>query len=119
MGALIAEQYRERYDGSGYPHGLRGSDIVEEARLVSVCDAFDAMTHSRPWRSTIMSREAALQELRSCAGSQFDPSFAEAFIELFKRELSGRSDLDSFLAQGAEEFEYVRARARMEASLKC
>ena len=119
IGALIAEQYRERYDGSGYPHGLRGGDIVEEARLVSVCDAFDAMTHSRPWRSTIMSREAALQELRSCAGSQFDPSFAEAFIELFRRELSGRSDLDSFLAQEAEEFEYVRARARMEASLKC
>ena len=118
MGALIAEQYRERYDGSGYPRGLRGDAIIEEARLVSVCDAFDAMTHSRPWRSTIMSSEAALQELRRCAGSQFDPSFAEAFIELFGREFSGRPDLDMFLAREAEEFEYVRALARMEASLK-
>jgi putative two-component system response regulator len=119
MGALIAEQYRERHDGSGYPHGLRGDAIVEEARLVSVCDAFDAMTHSRPWRSTIMSSEAALQELRRCAGSQFDPSFAEAFIESFRREFSGRADLDIFLAREAEEFEYVRALARMEASLRC
>lgn len=118
MGALIAEQYRERYDGNGYPRGLRGDAIIEEARLISVCDAFDAMTHSRPWRSSSMSSEAALQELRRCAGSQFDPSFAEAFIESFRRELSGRVDLDIFLAREAEEFEYVRARARMEASLK-
>ena len=87
MGALIAEQYREHYDGRGYPRGLRGHDILEEARLVSICDAFDAMTHSRPWRSTIRS------------------------------ELSGRADLDIFLAREAEEFEYVQARARMEASL--
>ena len=118
MGALIAEQFRERYDGSGYPRGLRGDAIIEEARLVSVCDAFDAMTHSRPWRSTVRSSEAALQELRKCAGSQFDPSFVEAFIDSFRRELSGRADLDIFLAREAEEFEYVRARARMEASLK-
>lgn len=118
MGALIAEQYREHYDGSGYPNGLRSDDIVEEARLVSVCDAFDAMTHSRPWRSTIMSSEAALQELRRCAGGQFDPSVVEGFIELFRRALSGQADLDVFLAREADEFEYVRALERMEASLK-
>ena len=117
-GVLIAEQYRERYDGSGYPRGLRGDAIIEEARLVSVCDAFDAMTHSRPWRSTAMSSERALEELRRCAGGQFDPSFVEVLTDLFRRELSGRADLDTFLAKGAEEFEYVRARARMEASLK-
>jgi tetratricopeptide (TPR) repeat protein len=117
-GVLIAEHYRERYDGGGYPRGLRGDAIIEEARLVSVCDAFDAMTHSRPWRSTVMSNEQALEELRSCAGSQFDPSFVEGFTDLFKRELSGRAELDTSLAKEAEEFEYVRARARMEASLK-
>lgn len=66
-----------------------------------------------------MSSEAALQELRGCAGSQFDPSFVEAFVESFRRELSGHTDLDIFLARDAEEFEYVRARGRMEASLKC
>lgn len=119
MCALIAEQYRERYDGSGYPRGMRGHDILEEARLVSICDAFDAMRHSRPWRSTIKSSEAALQELSRHAGSQFDPFFVEAFIDSFEREVSGRADLDIFLAQEAEESEYVRARARMEASLKC
>ncbi len=117
MGALIAEQYRERFDGSGYPRGFSGDDIIEEARLVSVCDAFDAMTHSRPWRGTIMSSEAALQELCNCAGSQFDPLFVEAFVESFRRELSRHADLDIILAGGAEEFEYVRARARFEASL--
>ena len=65
-----------------------------------------------------MSSEAALQELRRCAGSQFDSSFAEAFVDSFRRDLSGRADLDSILARDAEEFEYVRALARMEASLK-
>lgn len=117
-GVVIAEQYRERYDGSGYPCSLRGDAIIEEARLVSVCDAFDAMTHCRPWRSTVMSKDRALEELRRCAGSQFDPSVVDAFTDLFRRDLSGWADLDTFLAKGAEEFEYVRARARMEASLK-
>ena len=50
VAAVIAEQHHEHYDGSGYPHGLSGEAIAEEARIVAVCDAFDAMTHRRPWR---------------------------------------------------------------------
>ena len=48
--AVIAEQHHERYDGSGYPRGLSGEAIAEEARIVAICDAFDAMTHRRPSR---------------------------------------------------------------------
>lgn len=114
IAALIAEQYRERYNGHGYPRGLSGEEISEEARVVAVCDAFEAMTHRRPWRSTVMTVEAALEEVHECSGAQFDPQFAKLFIDLFQNELLRRPDLDAFLAQGADEFEYVRARARME-----
>ena len=69
---------RERYDGTGYPDGLAGNAIPLGSRIVAVCDAFDAMTTDRPYR-TAMSRENALEELRRCAGSQFDPRVVKAF----------------------------------------
>jgi putative two-component system response regulator len=112
---VIAEQHHERYDGSGYPRGLSGEAIAEESRIVSVCDAFDAMTHSRPWRKTPLSIQAALGELRQQAGAHFDPLFVNTFTDVFEREFSACNDLDALLAEGADEFEYVRARARMEA----
>jgi putative two-component system response regulator len=114
VASAIAEQHHERYDGSGYPHGLSGESIAEEARLVAVCDAFDAMTHARPWRTTPLSNQAALNELRQEAASQFDPRFVDAFIDVFRRQFAGCDDLDAYLADGADDFEYVRARARME-----
>ncbi len=79
MASVIAEQHHERNDGTGYPHGLRGSSIAEEARIVSICDAFDAMTHRRSWRLKPLSIPAALDELKKCAGSQFDPRLVERF----------------------------------------
>ena len=112
---MIAEQHHERYDGSGYPRGLSGEAIAEEARIVAICDAFDAMTHKRPSRGTPLSVEGALSELKQGAGSQFDPRLVNAFVELIERELSQHADFDEFLAEGANEVEYVRVRARMEA----
>lgn len=115
IAAVIAEQHHEHYDGSGYPHGLSGDAIAEEARIVAVCDAFDAMTHKRPSRYTPLSIDAALKELLQGAGSEFDPPLVNAFVEFIRRESSRQADFDTFLAEGADEIEYVRVRARMEA----
>jgi response regulator RpfG family c-di-GMP phosphodiesterase len=76
--AKFVRASHERFDGSGYPDGLAGEEIPLGARIISVCDAFDAMTSDRPYRSA-MSAEVALDELRRCAGSQFDPVVVAAF----------------------------------------
>lgn len=74
-------KHHERWDGSGYPLGLHGKDIPVECRILAIVDAFDAMTHDRPY-SKAKSREEALEEIRSAAGYQFDPSLALVFIEI-------------------------------------
>ncbi len=74
------------------------------------------MTHRRPWRGKL-SAESAIDELKRQAGRQFDPRLVDAFVDLFKRDLAARENLDVFLAEGADEFEYVRARTRMDALL--
>lgn len=114
VAAMIGEQHHEFYDGSGYPCGLAGGAIAEEARIVAICDAFDAMTHRRPWRPIPLSIPAALNEVKQGAGRQFDPSLVHAFIDLLRREFWEHDDFDAFLADGANENEYVRVRARME-----
>ena len=74
--------HHERWDGAGYPSGLRGRSIPLEARLLAVADAFDAMTSPRPYRPPL-THERALLELCSCAGTQFDPALAELFLEVW------------------------------------
>jgi putative nucleotidyltransferase with HDIG domain len=71
--------HHERWDGGGYPSGRAGTAIPEEARLLSVADAFDAMRSTRPYRRALPERRA-LAEIERCAGTQFDPAFAEAFL---------------------------------------
>jgi len=78
--AKLVRASHEHYDGSGYPDGLAGDAIPLGARIVAVCDAFDAMTTSRPYRDA-MSVEDALAEIRACAGTQFDSTVVEAFCE--------------------------------------
>ncbi len=75
----LIRHHHERFDGRGYPDGLRGDQIPLTARIFSVADAFDAMTTDRPYRGSV-SVERALAEIRECAGSQFDPEVAEVFI---------------------------------------
>jgi two-component system cell cycle response regulator len=78
--AKIVRSTHERYDGSGYPDNLAGADIPLGARIISVCDAFHAMTSDRQYRATISFHEA-IDELRECAGTQFDPMIVDAFCE--------------------------------------
>ena len=115
VAATVAEQHHERYDGTGYPRGLSGEAIVKEARIVAICDAFDAMTHARPWRSGTLSIQAALNELGRLQKSHFDPEFVSVFINLIWREFCEHENFDAFLAEGADELEYIRARERMDA----
>ncbi len=77
IGGLVRFTH-EAYDGSGYPDGLAGQAIPIEARIVAVCDAYDAMTTDRSYRGA-RSHAEALAELRGCAGRQFDPAVVEAF----------------------------------------
>ncbi|HEY8000358.1 MAG TPA: HD-GYP domain-containing protein [Solirubrobacterales bacterium] len=72
--------HHERWDGSGYPHGLRGETIPLEGRLLGVADAFDAMTSKRAYRAAL-TVEQALAELKRCSGTQFDPELAQTFID--------------------------------------
>jgi HAMP domain-containing protein len=73
--------HHERYDGKGYPHGLRGEEIPFTARIFAVADALDAMTHDRPYRAARAIAEA-LEELRREAGKQFDPRVVEAALAI-------------------------------------
>jgi putative nucleotidyltransferase with HDIG domain len=75
----IVRHHHEHWDGSGYPHGLAGEEIPLAARVISVCDAFHAMTSDRSYREA-MTRERALAELRANAGSQFDPAVVEVVV---------------------------------------
>jgi HD-GYP domain-containing protein (c-di-GMP phosphodiesterase class II) len=70
--------HHERYDGDGYPDGLAGEDIPLGARILLVADAYDAMTSERGYSRSV-GHEAALAEVRRCAGAQFDPAVVEAF----------------------------------------
>jgi diguanylate cyclase (GGDEF)-like protein/putative nucleotidyltransferase with HDIG domain len=76
--ARLVRSSHERYDGGGYPDGLAGEDIPLGARIIAVCDAFDAMVTDRSYRRAL-GHDEALAELRACAGTQFDPVIVEAF----------------------------------------
>jgi diguanylate cyclase (GGDEF)-like protein/putative nucleotidyltransferase with HDIG domain len=79
----LVELHHERYDGKGYPYGLEGENIPKLARLLCIVDSFDAMTTERPYQKT-KSFEEAIQELRVCAGNQFDAYYVEPFIEMIE-----------------------------------
>lgn len=87
--AQVVMSHHERWDGQGYPRGLKGQEIPLAARILSVADAYDAMISRRPYKEP-MPVAAAEDELRRCAGTQFDPVVVEAFLSVPKTHEPGR-----------------------------
>ncbi|HYN87347.1 MAG TPA: HD-GYP domain-containing protein, partial [Ardenticatenaceae bacterium] len=85
-GVTIVRYHHERWDGKGYPHGLKGVAIPFGARVIAVADCFDAMTSHRPYRRAMTPAEA-VAILEADRGQQWDPVIVEAFIRYFAREL--------------------------------
>lgn len=81
--APIASEHHEYYNGSGYPFGLRAEESHHGARILTVCDAFDAMTSNRPYRSPL-NAEAACKEIKKLSGEQFDPKVVKFALPIFK-----------------------------------
>jgi len=79
----IILHHHERYDGQGYPGGLKGESIPIGARILAVVDAYSSMLSDRPYRSA-MTMEAAIEELRRCEGTQFDPDIVEKLVGLLR-----------------------------------
>jgi HD-GYP domain-containing protein (c-di-GMP phosphodiesterase class II) len=77
--------HHERWDGTGYPEGLKGEEIPLEARIVSVADTFDAMTSTRSYRKAL-DKEIAIEEIKKNAGKQFDPRVVAAFLKIINKE---------------------------------
>jgi putative nucleotidyltransferase with HDIG domain len=95
--AAIVYTHQEHYDGSGYPSGLKGSEIPIGARIFAVADALDAITSDRPYRSA-RSFDAARSEILRCSGTQFDPAVVEVFLKIpdelwneLRAEIDGKS----------------------------
>jgi putative nucleotidyltransferase with HDIG domain len=82
--------HHERFDGLGYPEGLKGEAIPLFARIILIADTFDAMTSTRPYRLAL-DKEVAFEELRKCSGTQFDPLLVDAFLCGMRKKDSGQS----------------------------
>lgn len=91
MAERIAHSHHERWDGKGYPQGLKGTEIPIEARIVAVSDAYDAMTNTRPYRLTLSPAEA-IREIKAGSGTQFDPGVVEAFLRVINRHPQAGSE---------------------------
>ncbi len=83
----IVAAHHERWDGKGYPYGLKEEEIPQIARMISIADSFDAMVSDRPYRKAL-SIEQTIAELRCGIGTQFDPEMTKCFLDLLDREQS-------------------------------
>lgn len=78
----IIKQHHEHFDGSGYPDGRKGQDIILGARILHLADAYDAMRSARSYRNRALSKEEAAVEIKKCSGGEFDPQVVEAFLRV-------------------------------------
>ena len=100
VGALY---HHEKYDGTGYCHGLKGTEIPIEARIIGIADAFDAMTANRVYRKQL-DIDYVINELRRCSGTQFDPKLVKIMLSLIDE---GIIDAESLYAKSKKDMHYV------------
>ncbi len=112
----IVRCHHERWEGGG-PEGLAGEDIPVEARVVALCDAFDSLTHERPWR-TSQAPQAALHTIESEAGTHFDPRLARRFVDWVREELAKVNNFVDLLDAEASDHEYIQVRKRLSALIR-
>lgn len=105
QGCLDAVLYHhERYDGKGYPRGLKGEDIPLDARIMAIADSYDAMISERGYKEK-KSAEEAIEELKVCSGTQFDPDLVRKFIKIRQKSLTPVIELDDALLSGSSEYD--------------
>ena len=112
MAEEIARHHHEWWDGSGYPGNVSGSGIPLAARITALADVFDALTHKRPYKIA-WPMDAALDEIATLKGRQFDPQLTDLFIVLVSRLREDYIDLDSHLGQAAQGSPFLQARSRI------
>ena|ERR1700674_1367154 len=100
MAREIAVSHHERWDGTGYPQGLKGEQIPLSGRLVAVADVFDALTHERPYKKA-WPLEKAIAEIKAQSGRQFDPHLVNVFLSTVKTE--GLQNLASYLESASDD----------------
>ncbi len=106
-----AEFHHERYDGKGYPKGLKGEEIPQIGRIIGVADAFDAMTANRVYRKK-MDVDYVFNELKKGRGTQFDPKYDDILLHLIE---NGTIDLNKIYAQKEEDIEEAEEKNRQQA----
>jgi putative two-component system response regulator len=116
MAEEIARNHHEHWDGTGYPGNASGRSIPLEARITTLADVFDALTHKRPYKEA-WPVDAALQEITTLKGSKFDPELTDLFLVLIARLRREHADLDAFLGQSAQESPFIQARFKIRQAL--
>ena len=109
--AIGARSHHERYDGTGYPDGLSGTMIPEEARIIAVADAYDAMSSRRSYHS-IFAQEYIRSEIKKGKGTQFDPKFADIMLDMISED-SGYTMKENVAAAGTNSSEISQAQAEV------
>lgn len=113
----IAKHHHEKFDGTGYPDGLKGSAIPISARIAALADVYDALTHERPYKRAWSVQEALAEILRT-RGTHFDPDLTDVFLSLVPRLQREVGDLDAFLAEEAMDSRFVLSRRILAEKLK-
>jgi putative two-component system response regulator len=116
LAADIARHHHERWDGNGYPDGISGSAIPLAARIVCLCDSYDALTHEKAYRRAFSSDEA-ISEILRLRELQFDPQLVDLFVPLIMSLRGQHEDLDEFLGAAARETALNAARQKIAESL--
>ena len=117
LAATVALSHHERWDGSGYPNGLKGNAIPQAARIVAIAEAFDVLTQGREYQQAL-SVEAALARVVAASGIHFEPRLVKTFVPLMQRlSLQHGAALHEFLSQAGDQSSFLEARASMKALL--